>query len=182
MTLRQLPGALGTGLLASLLAHAASFGDGHAQGGPFHIAFVSLGWAAVVGFLMAAAWTALCASKHRQSGSLLAARLAVFVPNRGAVIVSSAAWFVLGESLEPPHAPASLLAIALSVAVFALLLRALAFSVLTAIAAIAVAIEELDFLPRLPVWAALRPQPVRRPASVHLQRRRGRAPPVVMTR
>jgi hypothetical protein len=177
MSLRQLPGALGAGLLASLLAHAAAFGDGHAEGGPFHVIFLVLAGAALLGFGLAAARTAAAAAGYAQSGSVLAGRLAGLVPSKLPVVASAFGWFALGESLEAEHSPASLLVLLVAIVAVALALRIAALAALRALAAIVISCETQRFRARSPRGIAYAPAAVRLPASPRVRRRSGRAPP-----
>ena len=59
MTLRQLPVALILGLLASLAAHAAGFGNDHLEAGAYNEVLRTLAVTGAVGALFAAVWAAL---------------------------------------------------------------------------------------------------------------------------
>jgi hypothetical protein len=177
MQIRRLPGALGIGLLASLLAHAVSFGESHVQGGAFHAVFSWLGYAAILGFVMAGTVSAFGGAARCQSGSLLASRLSELVPGRAALLLSAIGWFVLGESLEPAHAPAPLALILAAILLVALALQAAARLLLRAIALVAVAIHSHRFAARRPRWVALQSQSALLPTAPHLRRRACRAPP-----
>ncbi len=176
---RGLPGALALGLLASLVAHAAAFGDGHSQAGAYHNVFLGL---AAFGLTALAAGVFACALRSGccRDGSVLAARLAGFIPGKRLLVLSSVGWFALGESLERAHAPAPLLLLAALIAAAVLVIRALAIVLLRAIAAIAIAILRVPFAPRLPVRAHRLRRPAPRRRAAILRRPVTRPPPTTV--
>ena len=146
---RQLPGLAILGLLASLLAHTASYGGNHELGGAFHttlelLALVGAGaFAASIGAL---AWVG---ARRQAQGSILAAALRPLVPSAGSLMVSAGLWFVLIESLEPEHLwHASLLVVTLCLVAASLLVAFTARTLLRAVAAIVLAIARLPFVRR----------------------------------
>jgi hypothetical protein len=173
---RQLLGALGLGLLASLLAHAGLYGSDHSLGGDYHGALDALGLAALAAFGIAMANLA-AAGRQCCVGSVLAARLKELVPDAPALFAASAAWFATGESIEGPHARASIWLVALLLAAATLAVRLVTGFLVHAIAAIAIAIFTRPFASRSPRAVrifhrapALRPVP-------YLGRRFARPPP-----
>jgi hypothetical protein len=165
-------------LLASLAAHAALFGDGHAMGGAYHALLVQGALAAgvsLIGFFTALAWTQCGATAD---GSVVASRLRDRLPSFASVAASAASWYALAETVESPHASASpLLAIVLLAASAWLVLR-FAFAAARAISAAVFIIRSAAFAPRQPVRARrpqLRPL-ARRP--IFARRRFARPPPI----
>ncbi len=146
---RQLPGLAILGLLASLIAHTASYGGNHELGGAYHstlelLALVGAG--AFAASLVAFAW--LGARRHAD-GSILAAALRPLIPSGAPLAVSASLWFGLIESLEPEHLwHASLLAVALCLIAASLLVAFLASAVVRAVAAIVLAIAREPFVRR----------------------------------
>jgi hypothetical protein len=126
MSLRQLPGALILGLLASLIAHAAGFGGSHTEAGAYHELLSTLALAGAGGALIAAIAAAFGNAGACAQGSVLASRLCIWIPRVRAVVLAGGAWFALIESLEPAHGPASLAIVALAMVVAAFALRGLA--------------------------------------------------------
>lgn len=179
MTLRKVPGALALGLLASLVAHAALFGDGHAMGGAYHALLVQAALAACVcllTFFTALAWTE---SGAAADGSIIASRLRDRLPGLGAVIASAGAWYALAEAIEPQHAAASsVLAFGILALAGWLVLR-LAGTLARVIGAAVLAIRRTAFAPRRPLRA---PRPQLRPLPRRLlfaRRRFARPPPIL---
>ena len=152
MTLRKIPGSLALGLLASLAAHTALFGGGHAVGGAYHALLLQIASSAALGFVAlmgALAWTQ---SGSWMDGSVLAARLRERLPGVGSVVVSASAWYAGVEAIEPHHVGASgiLLLAALAAASYAVLLLARALT--KTLARAVIAIFSTSFSPRAPVW------------------------------
>jgi hypothetical protein len=180
MKLRQLPGALALGLVASLVAHALVYGDGHVQGGAYHDAFqgAAIGTgSAFVGFLI---YLAFFRFGRCVQGSVVAARMRPLLPSPLVLTAAATIWFAVGESLEPAHAQAPLLLTAGTLALTALLTFSAALAAIEAIAAVAVAVLRQAFAQRRPLWAR-RPRSltfVRRAAIV--RRRFARPPPGAM--
>ncbi|HTX58513.1 MAG TPA: hypothetical protein VMH02_02465 [Verrucomicrobiae bacterium] len=148
---RRLPGAAALGLLAALLAHGLLFGSGHAVGGSFHDALVTLGCVATVCLLAGFAALARAGAAHTADGSVLGVRLERSLPGVGGVFTAAALCFAGGESLEPPHADHGVLATLAALFVAAWLLRTIARAGVRAIAAIAIAVARVRFAAREPV-------------------------------
>lgn len=175
MSLRQLPGALILGLLASLAAHAAGFGGSHTEAGAYHELLSILAFAGAGGALVAAIFAAFGNCGNCVQGSVLAARLCTWIPRARAVALSGGVWFTFIESLEPAHGPASFIIIALTMLVAALAGRGLAVLAARVLATCAIAIARIATAPRA-VFFARRYQA---PAIVtpHLARRIVTRPP-----
>jgi hypothetical protein len=154
VTMRRFPGAILLGLLASLAAHAAAFGDGHVAGGSFHDALVAGALAGLAGLLVAFGTWAWIGAGRQAEGSVLAARLESRLPGPLALAASAGVWLTLVESVEagPRHAE-PLPVLILSVAAAAALVYALAVGIVRLLAGIAVAIRRTPFVPRAPLRA-----------------------------
>lgn len=178
MTLREIPGALALGLLASLLAHTALYGGEHAMGGAYHELLVEIAGAGSFGFvalLAALAWTG---SRAASDGSILAARLNSRLPGLGPLAASAATWFALGEHVEPSHSGTGLLFVGVFLIAAAWLLRTLARGVVRLLAGAVIAISRSPFTARGPVWVrSARRAPIAR-RSPSLRRRFARPPPI----
>jgi hypothetical protein len=147
---RRIPGAILLGLLASLVAHAAAFGDSHAAGGAFHEPLVAAAQATAVGLFVGFAALAWIGAGRHADGSVLASRLEARLPGPVALAAASTVWLALAEMLEGPHAGAPPLTLALSLAAAAALVYALAVGVVRFLAGVAVAIRRTTFSPRAP--------------------------------
>ncbi len=143
MSLRQLPGALILGLLASLAAHAAGFGGSHMEAGAYHELLSTVAFAGAGGTLIVAIAAAFGTGGKCAQGTVLAARLCAWIPRARAVAVAGGVWFAFIESLEPAHGPASFIIIALAMLVAALALRGLAVLTARALANCVIAIARI---------------------------------------
>ena len=174
---RELPGAVGLGLLASVLGHMAAYGNGHAMGGPYHDLLITLVDAGVGSFVFAALALAWVGSGRISDGSVLAARLATYLPSVPLLALSAAGWYQFFESVEGAHAGygTAVIVIALSFAI--LLVHWLARSAIAVIAALILSIFRNPFAPRVRLWIryAEHPLPIREGAPLH--RRFARPPP-----
>ena len=156
MTLRQLPGAIVLGLVCALAAHAALFGGEHAWGGAYHDALLQFTLAAVAGLIGAVGALLWSGARCAADGTVLAVRMRALLPGWAVVAASGAAWFTLGERLEPAHAGVPLAAVIVSLAAAAWLVHRFAAQALRALAGFVFAIAvALDALPH--------PKPVERP-------------------
>ncbi len=183
MRLRDLPGAAILGLLASVLAHTAAYGSGHAMGGGYHDAL--LGGAALAALVALAiavsvAWT--CAGSI-PDGTVVGARLRSLMPSWPAVLVGATAWFALGEHVEPHHEAVAPLIIVAALAFAAWSVLVCARALVAFLSAIVIAIRTTAFAE----LAHERPQRLRffPPLSRSLlraQRRYARPPPVAIAR
>jgi hypothetical protein len=179
--LRQFPAAAILGLLASLAAHAASYGGDHQAGGAYHSTLVLLALAGVGGFVASVAALAWFGVRRHADGSILAAALRPMVPPIAGLAVSAGLWFGAIEGLESPHAwHASLVVVALFLIAASLLINLASRALVRAIAAIVVAIARAPFA-RRPVCYRRRfahRSSARRTCFVY--RRFARPPPGVM--
>ena len=153
MTLRQLPGALILGLLASLVAHAAGFGGSHTEAGAYHELLSTLAFAGSGAALVAAICAAFGNIGTCAQGTILATRLCTWIPSAGAVALAGGLWFAFIESLEPAHGPASFIIIALAMLVAALALRGLAVLSARVLATCVIAIARIATAPRIVFFA-----------------------------
>lgn len=175
MSLRQLPGALILGLLASLIAHTAGFGSSHTEAGAYHELLSTLAFAGAGGLLVAAICAAFGHCGRCVQGSILASRLCSWIPGTGAVALAGGIWFSFIESLERGHGPASFISIALAMLVAALALRFIAVLTARALATCAIVIVRVAIAPR----TVFSPRRYETPAIVtpHLARRVVTRPP-----
>jgi hypothetical protein len=178
MKLREFPGALALGLLASFGAHTALYGGSHEMGGAFHSELVSVAIAALGGLLVAFGALAWTGSRNAADGSVLAARLTGRLPGLAPVLVATALCFALGERLEPAHAATALWPLAAAIVASATLLLLLARAAIKTLADAIVAISRPAYASRTPFW-------LRRAAPVFvvalapsLRRRFARPPPI----
>lgn len=147
--LRQFPAVAILGLLASLAAHAASYGGNHEAGGAYHMALELLALAGVGGFLASVAAVAWLGVRRHADGSVLAAALRPLVPPVAALAVSAGLWFTAIESLEPNHLwHASLILVAIFLIAASLLINLASRALVRAIAALTVAIVRPPFARR----------------------------------
>jgi hypothetical protein len=147
--LRQLPGVAILGLVASLLAHVASYGGNHEAGGAYHTTLELLALGGAGAFLASVAALAWLGIRRHADGSILAAALRPLVPPTAALAISASLWFAAIESLEPEHLwHASILVIALCLVVASLLVALMARALVRAVAAVVFAIARDPFLRR----------------------------------
>ena len=147
--LRQFPAIAILGLLASLVAHTASYGNDHVAGGAYHGALVLLAFAgvgALVASVTALAWFGV---RRRADGSILATALRPLVPPVPALAAAAGLWYAVIESLEPGHAwHASLILVAFFLIAASVLITMAARALVRAIAEIVVAIVRVPFARR----------------------------------
>lgn len=167
MKVRELPGALALGLLASVLGHAAAYGNAHAMGGPYHGLLITLADAGVGAFVLAAVALAWACAGRCLEGSVLAARLASYLPGVPLLGVATAAWYFFFESIEGSHADDPLLLVALALGLAVVVVHSAARAAIAAVAKFVLAVFTSAFAPRLRVWIARfeRPAAVSRLAS-----------------
>ena len=179
VTPRKVPGALALGLLASLGAHAALYGNEHVMGGGYHAAFVQVAIAAVLGLILAVSALAWTAAGRTPDGSVLATRLSDRIPGLAALAGATALWFGIAEAIEPHHAGAATLVTLLALALAAAIVRQIAVLAVAFIARVVFAIARLAFSPRTPCWSRRpeAPAPLRR--ILCGPRRFARPPPIV---
>lgn len=180
MNLRKLPAALALGVPASLIGHGLLFGADHEMGGPFHGFVVSLALAAASSlavFLSALAWRCVGAV----NGSVLAARLAEWLPGAGGIFASAASAFALCESLEATHAAKSLPSALAVLWVASWIISKMARAVVRAIADATIAIAQVKFAPRKSQWCARVAERLPSSRSLGTQRHLARPPPLMVT-
>jgi hypothetical protein len=177
VTLRKVPGALALGLLASLTAHAALYGNGHAMGGLYHALILQAALVGALGLLLFFGALALSASRTAQ-GSVLAARLRERLPSFIGVLLGATAWYVAAEAIEPHHVDSSPIAAIAALALAAWLVRLVARGIAAALAHAVIAVFRASFSPRTPAWERRsRPRPIRR-RPIWTRRRFARPPPI----
>jgi hypothetical protein len=180
VTFRGIPGALAMGLIASLVAHAAVFGGGHAMGGAYHSLFVELSAAAAVAMAGIAAVVIRSGARFAADGSILAARIGRLLPSLPLLAASASGWYFLGEWVEPHHAAAPAVAIAAALTLASALLLTAARAAIAWIADAVVAITRFGFAGRRPsAVARLTLVPLTIPAAPTLRRRFARPPPTI---
>jgi hypothetical protein len=178
VTLRKVPGALALGLLASLAAHAALFGDEHAMGGAYHALLLQVALGAGLSLLVFLAGLAWSQRGVAADGSVLASRLRERLPGQQWVFAATAVWYAGAEAIEPHHASVSAAAAALVLAAAAWLVTRLAQAVARAFADIVIGVARIAFSPRAPSWQRRpRSRPLRR-RFCSARRRYARPPPI----
>ena len=178
MTLRGIPGALVLGLLASLVAHSALYGGGHAMGGAYHSWFLELATAGCFGLLASIAALAWTGSRAAADGSVLAARLSQCLPTGWMVLGAAGLWFALGERIEARHADPNVIITAAVLAVAVWIVSAVARWCVRFLARAAIAIGRAAFAQRSPQWLRRSAPPPMERRSPLLRRRFARPPPV----
>jgi hypothetical protein len=176
--LREFPGALALGLLASLAAHTALFGHEHEMGGAYHAQIVTVALAALGGLLVAFCALAWTGARHAADGSVLASRLTRRLPGFAPVLVATAMCFALGERLEPDHAGAALLPTLTVLIAGAALILALARGAIKTLAGAVVAVAGAAYAARSPLWLHPTAPVFVAVAAPSLRRRYARPPPV----
>ncbi len=180
MTLRKVPGALALGLLASLAAHTAVYGDEHAMGGTYHLMLMQAALAGAVSLLIFGAALAWSSSARLTDGSVVAARLRERLPGLPWILAAAGLWYTGAEALEPHHAGPSPLLLVLVLSAAAWVVLRIARAVVALLAGVVIAVTQTQFSPRSPSWAR---RPRRRPISRRLTRTRRRfaRPPPILT-
>ena len=180
MILRQVPGALALGLLASLAAHASLYGGEHTMGGAYHALILQAAVAATLSLTLIFGALALAESDGAAVGSVLAARLRERLPTRAGILPATAVWYAAAEAVEPHHAGALPIAVLVALIVATWLVLRLAQALINALAGAVIAILRTPFTPRTPLWN-------RRPRSrpmlrrTHCVRRLFARPPPIAT-
>ena len=177
MKLREFPGALALGLLASLVAHTALYGGDHEMGGAYHAQLVSVAVAALGGLLVAFGALAWTGARHAADGSVLASRLGRLLPGLGPVLVATAVCFVVGERLEPQHAAAALAPLVAVILSCGALVFGLARAAIKTLSQAVVAISRPAFAPRTPAWLRIAAPVFAVAPAPSLRRRYTRPPP-----
>ena len=147
--LRQFPAIAILGLLASLVAHTASYGNNHEAGGTYHSALILLALGGAGALAVGVAALAWFGVRRHADGSILACALRPLVPPVAALAVSASLWFAAIESLEPDHAwHASFILVAFFLIAASLLINMASRALVRAIAEIVVAIARAPFARR----------------------------------
>lgn len=183
MRARELPGAAALGLLASLLAHTAGYGGGHAMGGAYHDSLLAAASLAGLGSLLILLGMAWAGSGRTLDGSVLAARLQAALPSWHLLAIAATLWLALGESIEPRHDDASPFLLAIALLTAAWIVRALALLLVRCIAGVVIAIRSEAFARRALAHRRLFLEPA--PLAHHLlcaRRRYARPPPIAFAR
>lgn len=176
MKVREFPGALALGLLASLGAHAALYGGGHEMGGAYHEAILTAALAAAGGFVVAFGALAWTGARHSADGSVLAARLLRRLPGLAPVIVATALCYAAGERLEPQHAAASLWPLVAAIIAAAWLVLGFSRAAIKTLATAVISFSSPGYAARTPIWLR-RAAPVFAVAPAPSLRRRYARPP-----
>jgi hypothetical protein len=140
------------GLIASLLAHAAGYGGGHAMGGSYHELLLVLSALALFAGVLAVGALAWAGAGRTREGSILAARIRTAVPSWPALAAAGASWLALAEHLEPRHQTVSPPLLLAAVALAAWLLLVLARGAISLLAAAAIALRRGRFAQRPLAW------------------------------
>ncbi len=174
----ELPGAIALGLLASLLAHTAAYGQSHAMGGGYHELLLAAAALALGGSIVAAAAVAWAGAGRLIEGSILAARLRHTLPGLPAIAGAAGLWFTLAEHIEPHHDTLSPLLLIVALVLASWLVRTLARAALLLLATMAVAIRALDdYAPHVVTWAARHIEAPHFESALRVARRFARPPP-----
>jgi hypothetical protein len=180
---RQLPGALALGFLASIVAHASSFGESHVMGGSYHDLFVDAAIAVGGGLLTLCASLAWTSAGRTRDGSVVATTLRQRLPSLPALVLSTAAWLWCIERSEPTHAPANPLLLATAVALASLLIMLASRTLLRVLAAIVLAVRVRRLrAKRSPCTTPFFSEPHAARAVAFSYRRFARPPPVATLR
>lgn len=179
MPLRKVPGFLALGLLASLGAHAALYGNEHVVGGAYHGTLLTLALVSLACGAIGLAGLAWAGARHAADGSILAARLTDRLPGLVPLVCSTVGWYSLVEATEPQHSASALPFTVLCLIATAWLARGLAQCAIRAVAGAIFAIARAPFAARRPLWLRTRrtflvaaPRPL-------LRRRYARPPPAL---
>jgi hypothetical protein len=173
---REFPGAVALGLLASLGAHTVLYGGSHEMGGAYHEEIVTMALAAIGGFLLAFGALAWTGARHSADGSVLAARLLQRLPGLVPVLIATALCYGAGERLEPQHAAASLLPLVAAIVAAAWLFLTAARGAIKTLAQAVVIFSTPGYAVRKPIWLR-RAVPVFAVAPAPSLRRRYARPP-----
>jgi hypothetical protein len=180
VNLRKVPGALALGLLASLFAHSVLYGGEHAMGGGYHALLLQAAAAGALSLLVFFGSLAWSGVRGAADGSILAARLAERLPALGLLLPATAVWFGAAEGVEPNHASAAPIAVALALMAATWLVHFLARGFVAALARAIITVSRDAFAPRTPSWSR-RPRPCPAPRRfLWASRRFARPPPIAL--
>jgi hypothetical protein len=175
--LRRLPWAIALGIPASLVGHALAFGCEHQVGGDFHRPILSIAIAIVAAFTALFSWAAWC-GRSTASGSVLAARLATSLPSLASICIVASVAFAVCESVEPAHAAANPLLVAVALVTGSWVTRSLGRVAVRAIAEVVLSVARPAYTPRCPHYATrFVPLPIIRNEQLAV-RRFARPPPI----
>lgn len=178
----ELPGAIALGLLASLLAHTAVYGQSHVMGGEYHELLLVAAAIALCASAVAAGALAWAGAGHVISGSVLAVRLRLALPSVPALTVAASLWFTLVEHIEPHHSTLPLPLLLLAIALTSWCVSALARASLSLLATIAVAARPLtQHVPHAFAWDERRIETPHFDSALRIARRFARPPPGAVT-
>ncbi len=180
VTLRKVPGGITLGLLASLAAHAALYGSGHAMGGSYHGLLIQLALAGLVAFLTFFGALAWGDAGRLRDGTVLASRLRERLPDGSVVLAAAGVWFVTAESIEPGHAAAPVAASLAALIGVSFAVTWLARAITGAIARAVLVVTSALFSPRAPLWQRRSYRPVTRRRILLTRRRFARPPPIAV--
>ena len=177
--IRGLPGALALGLLASVIGHAAGYGNAHPMGGAYHGTLLALAFAGVGIFVLAALAVAVASAHVAPDGTVVAARLRRWVPGTGVLALATTGWFAVAEAIEGAHAtgPSFIIVFALLAAIVAV--RVFALAVISVVSSVAIAIGVPAFALRVYAHGASFERPLSLATAVHSRRLFARPPPEV---
>ena len=173
-----MPGALALGLLASVLGHSAAFGSQHEMGGAYHETLVALLTSSLGVAALAVIFLAVAGAKTVQEGSVLAARLCVFVPGIPLLTATSCAWYQFFESVEGAHRQAPFLVVAAMLVAAVLAVHGIVRWFIAFVAALVFCIVSNAFDSRGRCWTRQIDHPLPVQFDVALRRRFARPPPV----
>jgi hypothetical protein len=139
------------GIPASLVAHALAFGYEHQVGGDLHRPIVSIAIAMVAAFAVLFSWGAWC-GRSAATGTILASRLAAAMPGLVSICTTASIALALCESVEPAHAAANPLLLAVALVAASWLSRSLACAALRGIAEVVLRIARTPYAPRRPQY------------------------------
>jgi hypothetical protein len=148
------------------------------MGGPYHAILLQLALAGALslGFFLGS--LALHGARAAADGSVLASRLTARLPGFGAIAVAATAWYAAAEFLEPHHAAAPWLGVALFLAAASWLIGLAARAMLALLAGAILAIFGSVFAPRRPSWSIRRASTPRARSRVCTRRHVARPPPI----
>jgi len=145
------------GLPAAVLAHSLSFGSGHTLGGSAHLLVFEATLAAACASMSALLFATIYFAAGRRNGSIVATRMAAYLPGAAGIALAAGGWFGLIERAEPGHG-LSLIVAGAAILLSAFVLRSALASLVRFVAALTVAICPPQFANRA---AFVRLQPVR---------------------
>ncbi|HEY5258402.1 MAG TPA: hypothetical protein VIJ12_08490 [Candidatus Baltobacteraceae bacterium] len=137
---RRLLAATLIGSPTALLAHALTYGREHVLGGSHHENVVSLALGLACVAVLSLGILSLTSVRAAQTGSILAARLAAYLPAWSTLAAMTAFWFAAIEGLEPQHEAGALLPAVVAIVACAWLVSGIARAIVRAFAKLTFAI------------------------------------------